>query len=339
MAPASGAPPLTLPPVPATPGTPATAGTPPPNLPPREAALVAPVMPSTGRAQPAQPEAVAPTEAAPRPAGSTQRRPPTRRLEPGDLICGECGEGNPPIRKFCSRCGTSLAQAEVVRAKWWKRLIPRRRVKVHEAGSRPGQRGVGRGRGAKFRAGLRRVIPTARNIVAIVLLLGGIVYSIYPPFRIEVNERYFAVKNRVVAMVIPQYVPVRPTKVTATAELPDHPAGAVADGFSNTFWAAPGDSSPALVFTFDHPINLGRAIVRVGNSAKFQSAHRPQQLHLVFSNGGTFDLNLKDTPDPQEVKIEGGNGSTSVEIHVQSLFRSLDGTDTAVTEIELFERK
>jgi len=300
---------------------------------------VAPVGPSTGRPQPAQPEAVAPTEAVPRPAVSTQRRPPTRRLEPGDLICGECGEGNPPIRKFCSRCGASLGQAEVVRTRWWKRLVPWRRVKVHEAGSRPGQRGVRSGRGGKLGAGLRRVFPMVRNVAAIVLLLGGIVYSIYPPFRVEANQRYFAAKNKVVSMVIPQYVPVRPTKVTATVALPDHPAEMVADGFSNTFWAAPGESNPALVFTFDHEINLGRAIVRLGNSAKFQSAHRPQQLHLVFSNGGTFDLNLKDTPDPQEVKIEGGKGSTSVEIHVQSLFRSLDGTDTAVTEIELFERK
>jgi hypothetical protein len=310
-----------------------------PALPPTEAALVAPVTPSTGKPQQAQPDAIAPTEATPRPPVSTQRRPPTRRLEPGDLICGECGEGNPPIRKFCSRCGTSLAQAETVRRTWWQRLIPRRRVKVHKAGSRPGQPGVHRGRGANIRENLRRIFPVVRNVGAIVLLLASIVYLSYPPFRAEVNERYFAAKNRAIAMVIPQYAPVRPIKVTATAALPDHPGEMVADGFSNTFWAAPGDSNPAVVFTFDHPVNLGRAIVRLGNGAKFQSAHRPQQLHLVFSNGGSFDLNLKDTPDPQEVKIEGGNGSTSVEIHVQLLFRSLDGNDVAITEIELFERK
>jgi hypothetical protein len=291
-----------------------------------------------GRAQPAQPQAVAPTETAPRPPVSGQRRPPTRRLEPGDLICGECGEGNPSIRKFCSRCGTSLAAAEVVRPKWWRRLIPRRRPKVHKAGARPGQKGVRRGRGARVGQALRRVFPIARVVVSIVLLVGGIVYSAYPPFRGEVNDRFFAAKHKVEAMVIPQYSPVRPTRVTATAALPDHPAGMVADGFSNTFWAAPGDANAALVFEFDHPINLGRAIIRLGNSAKFQSAHRPQQLHLVYSGGGTFDVNLKDTPDPQEVKIEGGKGSTSVELHIQSLFRSLEGTDVAVTEIELFER-
>jgi len=300
---------------------------------------VAPVEPSTGRPQPEQPEAVAPTESAPRPSASVQRRPPTRRLEPGDLICGDCGEGNPPIRKFCSRCGNSLAQSEVVRTKWWRRLIPRRRVKVHSAGARPGQKGVRRGRGAKIGQALRRVFPVARAIIGAVLLLAGIVYSVYPPFRAEVNERYFAAKHKVESMIIPQYAPVRPTQVTATAELPEHTAIMVSDSFSNTFWAAPADSNAALVFTFDRSVNLGRAIIRLGNTAKFQSAHRPQQLHLVFSNGGTFDINLKDTPDPQEVKIEGGKGSTSVEVHVQSLFRSLDGTDVAVTEIELFERK
>lgn len=322
---ASGAP-LTLQPAPQ------------PTLPPKEAALVAPVERSTGRTASEQPDAVAPTENAPRPKVGTERRPPTRRLEPGDLVCGDCGEGNPPIRKFCSRCGHSLEQAEVVRTPWWKRLLPRRRAKVHKAGARPGQPGVSR-RGGKLGAALKRVFPMIRLVASIVLLLGGIVYAIFPPFRVEVNERIFAVKHRVEAMVIPQFEPVRPTAVSATAEVPDHPAGMVADSFSNTFWAAPGDSNAAIVFTFDREVNIGRAIVRLGNNEKFQSAHRPQQLHLVFSNGQTFDLNLKDTPDPQEVEIKNGAGSTSVEMHVQSLFRSLDGTDVAITEIELFQRK
>lgn len=180
-----------------------------------------------------------------------------------------------------------------------------------------------------------------RTAVAVLLLICGIVYSVYPPFRIEVNERALALKRGAVTMVVPQYEPVRPTGVVATAQLPDHPAALVTDGFTNTFWAAPGDGPPpALVLTFDRPVELGRAILRVGNSRKFQSAHRPQQLHLVFSNGATYDIAVKDTPDPQEVPIEfGAAASTSVEIHVQSLYRSLEGADVAITEIELFERR
>jgi hypothetical protein len=314
-------------------------------LPPKQAAaLVAPVEPAAGqRIEPAghkiEPEALPPTEASTRPPLTLERRPPTRRLEPGDLVCGDCGEGNPPIRRFCSRCGNSLAEAEAVRRPWWKRLIPRRKPKVHEAGSRPG-RGSVRRKGPKIGPALRRVFPVVRAVVAIVLLLSGILYSVWPPFRGEANDRVLGLKQRAETMVVPQYEPVRPTKVTATAELPDHPAGAVADSFSNTFWAAPGDGTPpALVFTFDRPVDVQRAILRVGNAGKFQSAHRPQQLHLVFSNGATYDVAVKDTPDAQEVEIRGGAGSTIVEVHVQALYRSLEGTDIAITEIELFERR
>ncbi|HEY0641371.1 MAG TPA: zinc ribbon domain-containing protein, partial [Pseudonocardiaceae bacterium] len=303
---------------------------------PREAgALVAPVERSAGR----EPEAVAPTEQKARPVTTPERRPPTRRLEPGDLICGDCGEGNPPIRKFCSRCGTSLAEAEVVRRPWWKRILPRRKAKVHEAGARPGRAGVRRG-GSRIGEAAGRIWPILRNSVAVLLLIAGILYSVWPAFRIEVNQRVAAGRAKVEAMVLPQFEPVRPTSVTATLEHPTNPAGAVADSFTNTFWAAPGEGTqPALVFTFAQPVDVGRAILRVGNQQKFQSAHRPQVLHLVFSTGATYDVTVKDTPDPQEVEIKNGAGATSVEIHVQSLYRSLQGTDVAITEIELFRRK
>ena len=36
---------------------------------------------------------------------------PSRTALPGDLACEECGEVNPPDRRFCRRCGASLASA------------------------------------------------------------------------------------------------------------------------------------------------------------------------------------------------------------------------------------
>ena len=80
----------------------------PPAAPPAQA-LVVPV------GQPQQPAAPAP---------KARRRPvaPPEPLDPGDLICGNCGMGNRPTRKFCRRCGTDLAEAEVARVPWWRRL-------------------------------------------------------------------------------------------------------------------------------------------------------------------------------------------------------------------------
>src|SRR5437879_13130416 len=50
--------------------------------------------------------------------------PPTRR-HAGDLICGQCGEGNDPVRHFCRRCGSSLDEAIAVRLPWYRRFFNR----------------------------------------------------------------------------------------------------------------------------------------------------------------------------------------------------------------------
>ena len=58
-------------------------------------------------------------------------RPP----KPGDLVCGECWQGNDPARKSCSRCGYTLSEAEVAGAQvtedpWWRRTHNRRCRKI-----------------------------------------------------------------------------------------------------------------------------------------------------------------------------------------------------------------
>jgi hypothetical protein len=250
-------------------------------------------------------------------------------LKPGDLICGECGLGNVPTRKFCSRCGASLAVAATVALPWWRRWLPSRKAKVHQAGSRPGRR---------RRGGNRRVGRVVRRVLAVLLVLVGLLYAAYTPFRQSVNTGAVSLKRDVVGIFVTQYEPVRPTKVAATTEEPGHGANLVSDNGVNTYWSAPVDGvEPALVLTFDRPVDLRRAIVRAGIGADFQSAHRPQKLHLVYSTGKTFDLALADTPDPQTVSVENSAGATSVEIHVVALNRSLQGKDVAISEIELFE--
>lgn len=282
-------------------------------------------------ARTAQPSAMQPTEQQtavpkhrPRP---TQPRPP----QPGDLICGQCGSGNAPVRRFCGRCGATLVEAAVVAVPWWRRWIPKRRSKTLKAGARPSRTGLGpavRGFGRVFRWS-----------VAVLLLVSGALYGLHVPFRHAVNDQALSWKRDVEDVFVTRLNPVRPTGVTATVERPDHPGSLVGDNAFNTYWAAPVDQGePALVLTFDHPVDLRKAIVRVGIEKEFQSAHRPRKWHLVYSTGKTFDVELADTPDPQEVALDNSAGSTSVELHVVALNRSLQGTDVAISEIEFFER-
>lgn len=175
------------------------------------------------------------------------------------------------------------------------------------------------------------------------LLLAGVFYAIFPSLRGAVNEWALGVKNRVESY-FPQYDPVRPTSVTATDELPDHPAELAADGFKNTFWVAPDAAAqPTLELEFDRPTDLVRAIVYAGGGEDFQALGRPRQLNLVYFAEdtviGTADVTLNDTPEPQEVEFGGGDGATRVEIQVMSFNRSVQNPGLALSEIELFERQ
>ena len=92
----------------------------------------APVVPSptpgaTARVEPTamQPEAVKPAATRARPGVSSQDCAGPRIVNPGDLVCGQCGEGNDPSRRFCRRCGASLAAGDGIRPlpwyqRWWR---------------------------------------------------------------------------------------------------------------------------------------------------------------------------------------------------------------------------
>ncbi|TDV46175.1 hypothetical protein CLV71_111133 [Actinophytocola oryzae] len=320
--PASGGPALPPPPEPARPA--ATAA--------EASDLVAPV---TGKAT-TQPDSVVPQEATRKPP-PVRRQPPTRKLQPGDLVCGECGEGNTVARKFCSRCGTSLAEAETVKTPWWRKLLPRSGAKVRKSGERP-KRG---GRAGKSKLGVfvSTTFKTIRRVVALALVIGGVAYGLFAPFRGWVNEQAAEAKGTFEQIFFPQYAPVSAAEApVASVALPDHPANMAVDGQSDSYWAAPvGGVEPNMVVKFDRTVDLAKIIVHNGDGAGFKESHRAQKLHLVFSNGKTTDVNVQDRPDPQTLEIENGEGVNSVEIHVVSTFKSVSGTNLAISEIEFFE--
>ena len=69
--------------------------------------------------KPAQPGVIAPTAEPPRPRPRVAAigLAPTRKPQPGEKICAECGEPNRPVRNFCARCGASLAEAAIVKTR------------------------------------------------------------------------------------------------------------------------------------------------------------------------------------------------------------------------------
>lgn len=270
-----------------------------------------------------------------------------RTIRPGDLICGNCGEGNTPTRNFCHRCGKTLKEAEVARRPWWRRLRgPRRRT--YEAGERRGRRrkgGAALAKGRKAKRGLLRAFGLATKAAAVLALIGvgGLALGPWRPTVMEwAGDRFDTVRQ----IVAPQYDPVTASTAEASSEREGHPAGHAIDTLSTTWWAgaAPGESGDSsLLITFPGPVDI--AIVGITSGAadvrEFAEQARPATLHLLFDNGYDVELEVADRHEFQhfEVDLDRATGVTNVLVRITGVHAGQAGSDVAITELEFKTRR
>lgn len=296
-----------------------------------------------GPSEPAalQPGAVTPVKPSapvnrPKPAKQT----PSRKILPGDLVCGDCGEGNPPARNFCSRCGATLKDAAVAKRAWWKRLVPRRRRKTLEAGARPWKAADGAQKQRRRGGKLAKVYLKLRPIVAAGVLLVGLLVGFSPNLRERATGEISDAKDSVMRRISPTYVPLQPIDITANGAVPEQPVTNVIDGNTLSTWVVPGETlEPAFVVRFDEPFDLERIKVWNGAAEGFKDRERARTLHFVFDNNRTFDLELKDLPSGEEYAIENADGVREVQVFVQETFTSLTDDDLAISEIEFYFKR
>jgi len=276
----------------------------------------------------------------------------TRRLQPGDLICGTCGEGNPPTRRFCSRCGSSLVTAAKVKESWWRRFLnwlrrflPGRGPKVVKLGSvstadskddahlahltKPH---------ANLKSTFRRTLRIVRNVLAVVILVGGILYGAYPPFRNWVNSRVENEKKQVSTDIGIGQSPIHPLSVTANESTPGFPPLNAWDENLDSYWLAPWSSSDesTLTFTFAHKVTLKQMILHIGAGNAYIQDGRPSELRLVFSNGESDTITPQDTAQGQTFAISHADLISGMQIEVEGVYPGSSGSNVAIAEIELF---
>ena len=262
------------------------------------------------------------------------RTKPSRRLELGDLVCGVCGEGNPPSRNFCSRCGESLADAGVVRPVWWRRvLLALRRKKKYKAGTRPGEKGTREHRSWLAYLGFRRI----RTLLMVIGLIVGITYALYPPFRATVRDNIVALYRK----VSPTLDPVHPVQVVTDTALPDHPPQQVADAYTDTYWATQWKSGahPKITFRFSDTYLMRSIILYSGASDGFVDNGRPSILRLTFSNGNTESVLPQDTNRQQTLNLKNTTMVNSVTVEIADIFDGQSRQTVAISEIEFFALK
>lgn len=200
-----------------------------------------------------------------------------------------------------------------------------------KAGSRPGRDGKKRGR-------VRKVLRTIRTYAFVVVLGFGLLAGFYPPLRTYVTDKFAELRREVSGVVEQTMDPARPVAVTASVESPEHPAKLAFDQFANTYWAAPFDRNapPSITADLGGTTALTRVIVTSGAAVDYAARHRPSIVVLSYSNEKSDTFVLKDTPKPQEFKLDNGLGAQTVRIQVLDVFAAEGATDVAVAELEFF---
>jgi len=272
---------------------------------------------------PRQPEAVQPG----RPAARARRRPAARDrepLSPGDLVCGECGAGNRPDRKFCRRCGHDLAEAEVARVPWWRRL--RRRRTPTAAGARPTTR-----RRVRFPTRLVVVLAVLAVVVGAGWLGRGLLVGAFD-----------AVMDRVQGVQ-----PFAADGVRASDAQRGHPAGNVVDNDPETYWApaATGEGrGSSLTARFDEPLRVVYLVVTPGVSVKdpgaFRANGRPARLRVVLRGDDTRNVETVELRDEPGAAVHHVATSDVTSVRIQILrSHGRESARTAIAEIEFQGRR
>jgi hypothetical protein len=232
---------------------------------------------------------------------------------------------------------------------WWRRLLrkllPRRGPKVVKIGSRKYGRDDGTpGAAARLakptdvKGAFRRVLRIVRNVLAVMILLGGVLYGAYPPFRHGINNRYDSIKGRITNDIDANLSPIHAASVTANSTAKGSSPLNAADELLNTYWLAPwSDSShPVLTLKFSRHVTLRKMILHSGAGSSFVQIGRPASLLLSFSNGETETITPQDGSQSQTFDINHADLVTSVQIQVTGINPGSSGSDVAITEVELF---
>lgn len=310
----------------------------------RDAALIAPLPPAAPSDDEDllddEPDAVLPQAPQPRPARRDRLTVRSNVLRPGDLICGDCGQGNTPIRRFCARCGFELREAEIARVPWWRRFRRRHGPRVIPLGTVNGQQSEP----VPFPGGGFPAVWAKVKITAgIVLCLSCMLYATYAPFRNMVNNATADLRATAKGLLESQYSPVRPAKVSASRSLRGHGAKYLVDLNSASYWSAPHNArSPDepekadLLVEFDRVVRLDQLIITAGAGDAFTDHGRPRQMILTFTNEKQMRLQLQDTAQQQKFSLDHATAIKTVRIEITDVYAAEKGKDVSIAELEFF---
>ncbi|MBW3662403.1 MAG: hypothetical protein KY469_04810 [Actinobacteria bacterium] len=314
-----------------------------------------PTAPTTPQATtPQTPQAQKPVAQKPQKIKQQQKKAPPkpkeeeRKYDPGDLICGECGEGNSPERKFCRRCGHSLAEAEVAKTPWYKRLF-KRKPKAYAAGERrkggrsSGVKGAVHG-GKRAYWGLRRLRGGVFRVLLIMAVVGGAIGVSVGPTGGDVR-RWFSDRVDSVKCYFSQPDPQQARVTSFSSETPEHPAQHAFDFGSNTYWQAEGSTATATVDFAGQVLDITHVQFQSGTAEGAVELARPAEVAVTFVTRDDGELDaiiLAGLPNistgPERRAVEGATNVTGATVQIVATHSGLDSEDVAIREVEFLAK-
>ncbi len=185
------------------------------------------------------------------------------------------------------------------------------------------------------------VFRLVRLAVLALIAVGLLAFLLVPPFHNLVVDRATTAFNTIRKAVHPNFDPVHPVGASASTSIAGHLPGLAIDNVTNTYWAASAnDKAPDLVIRFGGPVDLAEIGFTSGASGtapgdQFVTQPRPKQVHLVFSDGTTADIGLKDESTAHFYPIN-AKQVTFVQIHILSTYlpEGASPSSVAITEVE-----
>ena len=271
---------------------------------------------------------------------------PSRVVNPGDLVCGQCGEGNDPARHFCRRCSASLQRAQTFTLPWYRRLWRKlTSPRARRAGERPRtrRRAVGGGKRGWLSSGVTKVIVVVLIAFAVVANVG--------PWKTTIRDHLTRYYHDVSEFVHPTYNAVHPVSAVATTSAPGHGADKAIDGLTNTSWQTDSSNDgvgQTLTLHLDPASNIDKIGFLNGDQDTPQAYLTEPRLETVTLEflaqpGKTAlvpygkTLTLTDTASFQTYTVSAKIASV-VRITIDSVYSSVQGgTHAAIAEVELFQ--
>ena len=218
--------------------------------------------------------------------------------------------------------------------RWWRRLTTR---KTRAAGDRPKtrRRAIGGSGPGWLTSGVTRTILAVVGVLIVLAFLGPWQHTI----RHDVSRDY----HDVLGDVHPTYNPLHPVLAVASSAARGHPASNTIDGASNTSWITNalhngvGQSLSIRLAAVSNVDKIGFLNGEQDTPQAYLTQGRLEKIR-VSTRGAhpyTKELTLKDEATFQTFTIDVKDAST-LAITIQSVYPSDQGTQAALTEVELF---